>query len=261
MEHSSTHTNAGGLPLLAGKSAFITGGSRGIGCATVLRFLEHGASHVAYLSRHKSEKHADMEALAKRNGGRVVHFEGSVDDEQIVKDAIAATAKDAGALDIAVNNAGITRDKFIIGMSREDWDQVLSVNLIGAFFVCKAATSIMAKQRSGSIINISSIVGVHGNAGQTNYSASKAGLIGLTKSLAKEIAKRSVRVNAVAPGFIETDMTDAISEMHREKLQEYIPMARIGTSEEVADACVFLASDLSRYVTGQVLSVCGGMGV
>ncbi len=247
--------------LLDGKSVFITGGSRGIGCVIVRRFLHSGSRYVAYFSREKSKHHDELAAIAEERGATLVHYPGSVNEESSVEEAIKHFAADAQSLDVVINNAGITRDKFIIGMKQEDWQQVLDVNLTGAFYVCKTATALMAKKRSGSIINVSSIVGITGNPGQTNYSASKAGLIGLSKSLAREVAKRSVRVNVIAPGFIETEMTDAIAEPYKAKIIEQIPMARIGEPEEVADVAVFLASNMARYITGQVLSVAGGMGV
>ncbi len=247
--------------LLNGKSTFITGGSRGIGLAIVRSFLYSGSSHLAYFSRKKSEEHDELQNIAQQCGARLVHYAGSVDDENAVREAVTSFANDAGSLDIVINNAGITRDKFIIGMQEEDWQQVIEINLTGVFYVCKAATALMIKKRSGSIINISSIVALTGNAGQTNYAASKAGLIGFTKSLSREVAKRSVRVNAIAPGFIETDMTDAIGQEYKNKILENIPLARIGVPEEVADVALFLASDMSRYITGQVLSVAGGMGI
>lgn len=245
--------------ILQGKIAFVTGGSRGIGCGIVKMYLREGAS-VYYFSRNKSSEHTSMELLAKEHGGVLTYIAGEVTKEEDIQGAIQQAKQKSGNLDILVNNAGITRDKLFIGMKKEDWDEVMDVNLRGVFFACKTAVPIMLKQKSGAIINMSSIVGITGNPGQANYCASKAGLIGFTKSLALEIAKKNVRVNAIAPGFISSDMTDNIPEEYKQKIIEQIPMKRVGTPEDIANTCVFLGSDNASYITGQVISISGGLG-
>lgn len=245
--------------LLDGKNAFITGGSKGIGKGIVEMFLTEG-SNVHYFSRSKSSDHEAFQSLANQQGVKVSYIAGEISKEEDIKNAIKDAKEVMGSLDILVNNAGITRDKLFIGMKREDWDEVMSVNLSGIFYACQAAVPIMIKQKFGSIINMSSIVALTGNPGQTNYCASKAGVIGFTKSLALEIAKKNVRVNAIAPGFIVSDMTDAIPEDFRQKVIEQIPMKRVGEPKDIADICTFLGSDRSTYITGQVISVTGGLG-
>ncbi len=245
--------------LLKGKKAIVTGGSRGIGRAIVEDFLREGAI-VYYISRTKSDSHGEMESLAKEKGGAVFWKEGDVSKDSIV-DVINEIIAEAEVIDILVNNAGITRDGLIFRMSSEDWDTVLNVNLKSAFLTSKVVARLMTKQRKGAIINISSVVGVIGNAGQTNYSASKAGIIGLTKSLAREVASRNIRVNAVAPGFVETDMTRKLGEKAREVLKTQIPLGRTAQPEEIAKVVSFLASENASYITGQVLLVDGGMAI
>ncbi|MBN2049863.1 MAG: 3-oxoacyl-[acyl-carrier-protein] reductase [Spirochaetales bacterium] len=245
--------------LLEGKKALVTGGSRGIGKEIVTRFLSEGAD-VWFVSTKESPHAGEIQDLAASVGRKAVWKQGDVGDEDSVSSVVSEVLEEAGRLDILVNNAGITRDGLIFRMSREDWERVMKINLESAFFFCRPIARQMVKQKGGSIINISSVVGVHGNGGQCNYSASKAGLIGLTKSLAKEIASRGVRVNALAPGFIGTAMTEALSEEVKAKLLESIPLGRIGDPKDVADAAVFLGSDLSGYITGQVLGIDGGMG-
>jgi 3-oxoacyl-[acyl-carrier protein] reductase len=235
--------------LLDGKVALITGGSRGIGQGIVDAFLEQGAI-VHSFSRSGGE-----------NRERLVHHVVDVSDESAVTEAVNAILADAGRVDVLVNNAGITRDGLIMRMSAEDWRDVMDINLASAFYTSKALSRSMIKQRGGSIINITSVVGLIGNAGQANYAASKAGLIGLTKSLAREVAGRSVRVNAIAPGFIETEMTGRLNDQQRETLQAQIPMGRIGSAREIANVCVFLASDLASYITGEVITVGGGLAM
>ncbi len=244
--------------LLKDKRLLVTGGSKGIGCEIVLTALRSGAEAV-YLSRSRSSRHEEMQEAADHSGGRVNWIETDVGDEQSVETGLNAAYEFLGDIDVLVNNAGINRDGLIFRMKTEDWQQVLAVNLTSAFYTCRKVARQMAKRRSGSIINISSVVGLSGNGGQTNYAASKAGLIGFSKSLAKEVASRGVRVNVIAPGFITTDMTDALKEEHKTALLESIPMGRFGTPEEIAHAAVYLASDLSMYMTGQVLTVDGGM--
>jgi len=246
--------------LLEGKKAIVTGGARGIGKEIVMSFLKEGAS-VYFIDLMASEFMSEYETTAKEHSAEVVYKECNVADEEHVASVVKEIVDESGGIDILVNNAGITRDGLIFRMSKENWNDVISVNLNSAFFMSKAIARSMIQRRTGAIINVSSIVGVHGNAGQCNYSASKAGLIGLTKSLAQEVAGRNVRVNAVAPGFIQTAMTDKLSEEQREKLSAQIPMVRLGQPEEVAKVILFLASDLASYVTGQVILIDGGMGM
>jgi 3-oxoacyl-[acyl-carrier protein] reductase len=240
-----------------GKVAIVTGASRGIGRSIALALASEGARIVAV------DMVSDgVEALAaeiRNGGGEAVAVQGNVtvpaDTEKMIDEAVSAF----GRVDILVNNAGITRDGLLLRMKDEYWDAVLSVNLKGAFLCTRAASKVMAKQRYGRIINMASIVGQMGNAGQANYCASKAGLIGLTKSNARELAKRNVTVNAVAPGFIATDMTDVLPEKVKQELVAQIPMERLGSVDDIANAVLFLASERSNYITGQVLGVNGGM--
>jgi 3-oxoacyl-[acyl-carrier protein] reductase len=240
-----------------GKVAIVTGASRGIGRSIALALAAEGAKIVAV-----DMVPAGVEALAaeiKAMGGEAAAVQGNVtvaaDAERMVDAAVEAF----GRVDILVNNAGITRDALLLRMKDEDWDAVLSVNLKGAFLCSRAAAKVMAKQRYGRIINIASIVGQMGNAGQANYCASKAGLIGLTKSNARELAKRNVTVNAVAPGFIATDMTEVLPEKVKQELAAQIPMERLGSADDIAHAVLFLAAERSAYITGQVVGVNGGM--
>lgn len=240
-----------------GKIALVTGASRGIGRSISLALAAQGAKIVA-VDLDLPATEGVVEEL-KKMGAEAVAVQGNVtvagDAEQMVEAAVKAF----GRVDILVNNAGITRDGLLVRMKDEDWDAVLTVNLKGAFLCTRAVSRVMTKQRSGRIINIASIVGQMGNAGQANYCASKAGLIGLTKSNARELAKRSITVNAVAPGFIATAMTDALSEKVRDELTAQIPLERLGSPEDIANAVVFLASESSGYITGQVIAVNGGM--
>lgn len=246
--------------LVQGKKALVTGGSRGIGRKIVESLMQNGAS-VHYLDLQEGGSLAEYRELAKEHGVTVEFHEANVADEEQVTSVVESIIAAGGGLDILVNNAGITRDGLIFRMSAKDWNDVLTVNLTSAFYISKVASRHMIKARTGSIINVASIVGVIGNGGQTNYSASKAGLIGFTKSLAREIAGRGVRVNAVAPGFIQTPMTDKLTDDQRTALLSQIPMARLGQPEEVAKVILFLASDLASYVTGQVVHITGGMGM
>ena len=240
-----------------GKIAVITGASRGIGRSIALALAAEGAKIVA-VDLDLAATEAVVEEL-KALGAEALAVVGNVtvaaDAEKMIDEAVLSF----GRVDILVNNAGITRDGLLVRMKEEDWDAVLSVNLKGAFLCTKAVSRVMTKQRSGRIINIASIVGQMGNAGQANYCASKAGLIGLTKSNARELAKRNITVNAVAPGFIATAMTDALPEKAREELAAQIPMARLGSPDDIANAVLFLAAERSGYITGQVLAVNGGM--
>ena len=240
-----------------GKVAIVTGASRGIGRSIALALAAEGARIVAVDMAPEG-----VEALAneiKAMGGEALAVRGNVtvsaDTERMVDAAVEAF----GRVDILVNNAGITRDGLLLRMKDEDWDAVLTVNLKGAFLCTRAASKVMTKQRYGRIINIASVVGQMGNAGQANYCASKAGLMGLTKSNARELAKRNVTVNAVAPGFIATDMTDALPEKVKQELTAQIPLERLGSADDIANAVVFLAAERSGYVTGQVIGVNGGM--
>ncbi len=246
------------MKLLEGKVALITGGSRGIGKAISMVFAQHGAS-VAFTDIAADENFANTEKELLALGGKA---KGYISDASSYESSIATVdqvAADFGRIDILINNAGITRDSLLMRMSEDQWDLVLKVNLKSAFNLTKGVQKYMLKQRSGSIINMSSVVGVSGNAGQSNYSASKAGLIGFSKSIALELGSRGIRCNAVAPGFIITEMTAALTDEVRDSWAQKIPLRRGGAPEDIANTCVFLASDLSAYVTGQVINVCGGM--
>ena len=242
------------------RAALVTGGGRGIGRAICLALAAQGynvAVNYAASSAAAEQTAADCRAL----GVEAVALQADVTDPAACQTLVDTAAKTFGRLDVLVNNAGVTADKLILRMQPEDFDKVINANLKGAFFCCKAACKLMMRQRYGRIVNISSVVGLHGNAGQANYAASKAGLIGLTKSLAKEFAARGVTVNAVAPGFIATDMTNAMTDAAKQAAQAGIPAGRIGAAEDVANAVAFLTSENAAYITGQVLCVDGGMGM
>lgn len=246
------------MKLLEGKTAVITGGSRGIGKGIAMRFASEGAN-IALTNIIDNEEFADAVNEIKQLG---VKAKGYVSDASVYTDAenvIDQIVKDFGTVDILVNNAGITRDTLLMRMTEEQWDQVITVNLKSVFNLTKAAIKPMMKQKSGSIVNMSSVVGVTGNAGQANYSASKAGILGLTKSVAKELGSRNVRCNAIAPGFILTEMTSKLPDDVKSDWISKIPLRRGGMPEDVANVALFLASDLSSYVTGQTINVCGGM--
>lgn len=244
--------------MLKGKCALITGGSRGIGKAIALKFAECGAD-VAILCTRESESAKKTAAAIEAAGSKSLLLIADISDETAVNEAVKQALATFGKIDILVNNAGITRDKLLMQMSAEDFDSVISVNLKGTFNITKALIRQFVKNRSGRIINISSVVGLMGNAGQANYAASKAGVIGFTKSVAKEYAARGITCNAIAPGYIETDMTDAMPEEAKKSMLEAIPAKRGGTPEDVADLAVFLASDMSSYITGETIRVDGGM--
>ncbi len=245
--------------LLKDKVAVVTGGSKGIGKSIAGLFLKEGAI-VYYISRSEGDK-AGFEKLAKESGTEVFWKQGSVGDSEKMNEIAAEILKERDQVDILVNNAGITRDGLSFMMKDDAWQDVINTNLSSVFYLSKPIARAMAKKRSGSIINVSSVVGIMGNAGQCNYAAAKAGIIGFTKSLARETAARGVRVNAIAPGFIESDMTDAIPEAAKEEFYKKIPLGRIGNPEEVANTVLFLASDMSSYITGEVIKIDGGMGM
>lgn len=242
---------------LDGKIALVTGAARGIGQAIALKLASEGADLVVCDLQKEwlDDTVAKIRALGRKAEGFAVNVAEAAD----VQKAVDVIVESMGRIDILVNNAGITKDTFLARMSEADWNAVLSVNLTGTFLMTKAVSRPMMKQRGGAIVNVASIIGLIGNAGQCNYAASKAGVIALTKSVAKELASRNIRANAVAPGFIKTKMTDALPEEIRKKMLEAIPLARFGEPEDVADVVLFLASDASSYVTGQVISICGGM--
>jgi len=245
--------------LLKGKTALITGASRGIGKEIARRFIEEGAV-VWGLSTKPSEGAKELAAYAAGKGTAFHELIADIGNPESVQPVITEAVKASGGFSILVNNAGITKDGLSFRMKLEDWENVLRINLTGTFLVTQIVSSDMIRKRSGSIINLSSIVGLHGQGGQVNYAATKAGLIGYTKSLAKETAGRGVRVNAIAPGFISTEMTEVVNEEAKKAWMETIPMKRAGTVTEVANTAVFLASDLSEYITAQVIGVDGGMG-
>lgn len=248
------------MDLLKGKVAIVTGAARGIGRMIALRFAQEGAE-VAFTDLSRDE---NMESLEKELSSLGVKGRGYVSDAsdyEQTHQVVDQIVEDFGKVDVLVNNAGITRDTLLMRMDEEMWDLVIKVNLKSVFNFTKAVQRYMLKARTGSIINMSSVVGVNGNAGQANYSASKAGILGFTKSVAKELGSRNVRCNAIAPGFIITDMTDKLPENVKEEWIKTIPLKRGGLPEDVANVSVFLASDLSSYVTGQTLQVCGGMSV
>ena len=240
------------------KTVFVTGGSRGIGKEVALKFAENGYDVILnYVSDN-----TDVEGLTKElkeKGADSLILKADVSKTEEVEEVVKKAIEKFGKIDVLVNNAGITKDNLLMRMSEEEFDKVIEINLKGTYIVTKAVTKYMMKKRQGSIINLSSVVGVVGNAGQCNYSASKAGIIGFTKSVAKELASRNIRANAVAPGFIQTDMTDVLSEVVKENIYNQIPLKRMGTAREVAELIYFLGSDASSYITGQVINVDGGM--
>ncbi|MDD4656907.1 MAG: 3-oxoacyl-[acyl-carrier-protein] reductase [Bacteroidales bacterium] len=246
------------MKLLEGKVALITGAARGIGKAIAEKYAEQGAN-IAFTDLVIDQDALQIKKELEAYGVKVMAISSNAASFEEAHNAVEEVVKEFGKLDILVNNAGITKDGLIMRMSEQQWDMVININLKSAFNYVHAVTPVMMRQRSGAIINMSSVVGVGGNAGQANYSASKAGMIGLTKSIAQELGSRGIRSNAVAPGFIITEMTGKLSDEVRKQWAEKIPLRRGGTPEDVANVCLFLASDLSSYVTGQVISTCGGM--
>ena len=248
------------MKLLEGKTALITGAARGIGKAIALKFAAEGAD-IAFTDLVIDETGLATEQEIRAPGVKVKGYASDAANFEEAHQIVTAVVNDFGRIDILVNNAGIARDGLMMRMNEQQWDMVINVNLKSAFNFIHAVTPVMMKQKSGSIINMASVVGVSGNAGQANYAASKAGLIGLAKSVAKELGSRGIRANAIAPGFIITDMTAGLSESVREEWTKLIPLRRGGVPEDVANVATFLASDLSSYVTGQVIHCCGGMNM
>lgn len=246
------------MKLLEGKNALVTGASKGIGRAIALRYAAQGAN-VAFTYLSSVEKGQALENELKALGVNAKGYRSDASDFNAAQELVDAMVAEFGSIDIIVNNAGITKDGLLMRMSEEQWDSVLNVNLKSVFNVVKAALRPMMKAKSGSIINISSVVGERGNAGQANYSASKAGILGFTKSVALELGSRNIRSNAITPGFIATEMTSSLDENVIKEWEAGIPLKRIGEGNDIADACVFLGSDMSNYITGQVLGVNGGM--
>ena len=246
------------MKLLEGKTALVTGASKGIGRTIAEKFAEQGAN-VAFTYLSSVEKGQALEQELQRHGTKIKGFRSDASKFDAAEQLINDIVSEFGTIDIVVNNAGITKDGLLLRMTEDQWDDVLEVNLKSVFNVTKAASRIMMKNRKGAFINMSSVVGVQGNAGQANYAASKAGIIGFSKSVAKELGSRNIRTNVIAPGFIRTEMTDVLDPKVVEGWEQNIPLKRAGETEDVANACLFLASDLSSYINGQVLSVCGGM--
>lgn len=246
------------MSLLAGKTAIITGASKGIGKGIAEVFAKNGAN-VAFTYLSSVERGQALEQELKEYGSQVKGYRSDASKMEDAEALVAQVIEDFGGIDIVVNNAGITKDTLLMRMTEEDFNRVIEVNLNSVFNMTKAVQRTFLKQRAGSIVNISSVVGVKGNAGQANYSASKAGIIGFTKSVALELGSRNIRCNAIAPGFIETEMTAVLDENTVQQWREGIPLKRGGSPEDVANACLFLASDMSGYISGQVLNVCGGM--
>ena len=249
------------MKLLSNKVAIVTGGARGIGEAIALKLAEHGA-HVAftYVSNSSSEKASALQEKLEALGVKAKAYQSNAGDFAQSEAFVSDVIKEFGTIDICVNNAGISKDNLLLRMSAEQWDDVININLKSVFNMTKQVIRPMMKANSGSIINLSSIIGITGNAGQSSYAASKAGIIGFTKSIAKEMGSRNIRCNAIAPGFIETDMTGYLKEGDAaEKYKSSIPLGRFGTGENIADVVLFLASDWSSYITGQTISVCGGL--
>lgn len=251
------------MKLLDNKVAIVTGAARGIGEAIALKFAEHGA-HIAftYVSDGSAEKAAALEEKLKALGVKAKSYKSNAGDVAQCEAFVNDVLKEFGTVDICVNNAGISKDNLLLRMNAEQWDEVIRVNLNSVFYMTKQVIKPMMKSRNGAIINMSSVIGEMGNAGQSSYAASKAGIIGFTKSVAKELGSRNIRCNAIAPGFVETDMTSYLKEGDAgEKYKAGIPLGRFASAEEIANCCLFLASDMGAYITGQTLSVCGGLNI
>ncbi|MCK5169257.1 MAG: 3-oxoacyl-[acyl-carrier-protein] reductase [Bacteroidales bacterium] len=246
------------MKLLEGKTALVTGAARGIGKTVAVKLAEHGAN-IAFTDLEYNDAAKEVEKQLQDMGVKAKAYASDASKFEETQNLVDEIQKEFGSIDILVNNAGITQDTLLMRMTEQQWDAVISVNLKSVFNFTKAAQKFMLKQRSGAIINMSSVVGVSGNAGQSNYSASKAGIIGFTKSIAKELGSRNIRSNAIAPGFIITEMTAKLPEDVRKAWEQQIPLRRGGTPEDVANTTLFLASDLSTYVSGQVINVCGAM--
>jgi 3-oxoacyl-[acyl-carrier protein] reductase len=244
--------------LLQNKNILITGGSRGIGAAIVERLAAAGAN-VAFTYLSSEQTANELVGKLQSDSNKIKAYQSNAANFDEAQSLIEKVIQDFGAIDVLINNAGVTRDNLLLRMSEQHWDEVIDTNLKSVFNLTKAACKPMLSARQGSIINITSIVGLSGQAGQSNYAASKSGIIGFTKSIAQELGSRSIRCNAIAPGFIETDMTDNLSDENKKEYFGRIPLKRFGKASEVADLCLFLASDLSSYVTGQTISVCGGL--
>ena len=243
---------------LENKVVLITGGSRGIGEAIVRKFSQHGAK-IAFTYRSSSDRSDAIVKELNANGGDVTALQSDAGKFEQAEALVKAVIEKYGQLDVLINNAGITKDNLMLRMSEDQWDAVIETNLKSVFNLTKQVLRPMMKKRAGSIINMSSVVGVFGNAGQANYAASKAGIIGFSKSIAKEVGSRNIRCNVIAPGFIETEMTADLDDKTKENFLTNIPLKRLGKGEEIADTCLYLASDMSAYVSGQVLSVCGAL--
>jgi 3-oxoacyl-[acyl-carrier protein] reductase len=251
------------MKLLEGKLSIVTGAARGIGAAIALKLAEHG-SHIAftYVSDSSAEKAAALEAQIKALGVNAKAYKSNAADFAQCETFVNDVVKEFGTVDVCVNNAGISKDNLLLRMSKEQWDEVIDVNLSSVFNMTKQVIRPMMKAKKGSIINMSSIIGIRGNGGQSSYAASKAGIIGFTKSVAHELGSRNIRCNAIAPGFIETDMTHYLKEgAAADEFLKKIPLGRFGKAEEIADTTLFLASDMSAYITGQVISACGGLNI
>jgi 3-oxoacyl-[acyl-carrier protein] reductase len=251
------------MKLLENKTAIITGAARGIGEGIALKFAEHGANIAfTYVSESSTEKAAALENKLRTLGVKAKAYKSNAGDFMQCEAFVTDVLKEFGAVDVCVNNAGITKDNLLLRMSQDQWEEVIKVNLNSVFYMTKQVIKPMMKARSGSIINMSSVIGEMGNAGQSSYAASKAGIIGFTKSVAKELGSRNIRCNAIAPGFVETDMTSYLKEGEAgEKYKAGIPLGKFATAEDIANTALFLASDWGSYITGQTISVCGGLNI
>lgn len=248
------------MGILDNKIVLVVGGTRGIGRAIVIKAAKEGAK-VSFTARSKNENFLSLEEELKNLNCEYLGFAADAANYEEAEKVANEVVDKFGRIDVLINNAGITEDGLLMRMSESQWDKVINTNLKSVFNYTKAVQKTMLKQRNGSIINMSSVVGKMGNAGQANYAASKAGIIGFTKSIAKELGSRNIRCNAIAPGFIETDMTSILSDTVKTELSQQIPLKRLGNTEDVANLCIFLASDFSSYITGQVINVCGGMNI